>query len=133
MWVAAYAGLEGRYPEAGAFFGFRPDIWLKPEIYVEAIFSLDDFDLTNRLGSRFEMANNFWVGIENQWPDNKYFFRIQYIPLKIRRPYAFWRFSPELEAHEAALGYRIDEHISLEIYYDNLGEDKIGFRGLWYL
>ena len=130
MWVAAYAGLEGRYPETGAFFGFRPDIWLKPEIYVEAVFSLNNFDLINRVGGRFELVNNFWVGVENQWPDNEYFFRVQYIPLKIRRPYAWWRFSPELEEHEAALGYRFDEHVSLEIYY---GEDKIGLKGLWHL
>ena len=139
MWVAAYAGLEGRYPEVGAFFGFRPDVWLKPEIYVEALFSLNDFDVISRLGGRFELANNFWLGIENQWstqanlPDNEYFFRVQYSPLKIRRPYAFWRFSPQLEAHEAALGYRFDEHVSVEIYYDNLGKDKLGLRGVWHL
>ncbi len=133
MWVAAFAGLEGRYPEVGAFFGFRPDIWLNPEIYIEAIFSLNDFDVISRVGGRFELVNNFWLGIENQWPDNEYFFRVQYSPLKIRRPYAFWRFSPELEAHEAALGYRFDEHVSVELYYDSLGKDKLGLRGVWHL
>ncbi len=133
MWVAAFAGLEGRYPEVGAFFGFRPDVWLKPEIYIEAIFSLNDFDVISRVGGRFELVNNFWLGIENQWPDNEYFFRVQYSPLKIRRPYAFWRFSPELEAHEAALGYRFDEHVSVELYYDSLGKDKLGLRGVWHL
>lgn len=133
VWVAAYAGLEGRYPEGGAFFGFRPDIGLRPEVYAELIFALNDFDITRRIGARFEVFNNFWAGAEVQWPDNKYFLRVQYTPAKLRRPYAWWRWSPELEAHEAALGYRFDEHISIEIYYDSTGDDKAGIRGLWHL
>ena len=133
LWVAAYAGLDGRYPEAGAFFGFRPPAKFAPEIYAEVIFQLDDFDITRRLGGRFELFDNFWAGVEVQWPENKYFLRVQYSPVKVRRPYAWWRWSPELEAHEAALGYRVDEHVSIELYYDNTGEDKLGLRGMWHL
>ena len=133
MWVAAYAGLEDRYPEIGVFFGYRTNWDFNAEIYLETILSLNDFDLVHRLGGRFELFNNFWAGIENQWPDNKYFFRVQYSPVKIRRPYAYWRYSPELKAHEAALGYKFDEHVSLEIYYDNTGDDKFGLRGMWQL
>ena len=133
VWVAAYAGIEGRYPEAGTFFAFRPDGDFVPEIYAELIFSLDDFHITRRLGGRLEAAQNFWAGIEVQWPDNKYFLRFQYDPLKVRRPYALWRWSPELQAHEAALGYRVDEHVSVEVYYYHMGEDKLGIRGMWHL
>ena len=133
LWVAAYAGIEGRYPEAGVFFGFGPHTRLNPEVYAEVVFSLDEFDVTRRIGGRFEPINNFWAGIEVQWPENKYFLRFQYSPVKIRRPYALWRWSPDLEAHEAALGYRIDEHVSIELYYDNTGEDKVGIRGMWHL
>ena len=133
VWVAAYAGLEGRYPEAGTFFAFRPDGDFVPEIYAELIFSLDDFSIIRRLGGRLELAQNFWAGAEVQWPDNKYFLRFQYDPLKIRRPYALWRWSPELAAHEAAIGYRVDEHVSVEIYYYNSGEEKLGIRGMWHL
>lgn len=133
MWVAAYAGIEDRYPEIGVFFGYRTNWDFNAEIYAEAILSLNDFDLVHRWGGRFELFDNFWAGIENQWPDNKYFFRVQYSPVKIRRPYAWWRYSPELDAHEAALGYKFDEHISVEIYYDNTGEDKLGLRGMWHL
>lgn len=133
MWVAAYAGIEGRYPEAGVFFGYGPKTKLNPEIYAELIFSLDEFGITRRLGGRFELVDNFWAGIEVQWPENKYFLRFQYSPVKIRRPYAWWRWSPELEAHEAALGYRVDEHISIELYYDDTNNDKIGIRGMWHL
>ena len=132
MWVAAYAGIEGRYPEAGVFFGFRPDI-NAPEIYTELIFSLDDFGVTRRLGGRYNIAGNFFAGIEMQWPENDYFLRFQYIPVKVRRPYGWWRWSPELQAHEAALGYRIDEHVSVEIYYYSMGDDKLGIRGTWHL
>ena len=104
-----------------------------PEIYTELIFSLDDFGVTRRLGARYNAAGNFFAGIEMQWPESEYFLRFQYIPMKIRRPYGWWRWSPELKAHEAALGYRIDEHVSLEIYYYNKGDDKIGIRGTWHL
>lgn len=132
MWVAAYAGIEGRYPEAGVFFGFRPDV-NAPEIYTELIFSLNDFGVVSRIGGRYNVAGNLFAGIEMQWPESEYFLRMQYIPLKVRRLYGLWRWSPELKAHEAALGYRIDEHVSLEIYYDSTGDDKIGIRGTWHL
>lgn len=132
MWVAAYAGIEGKYPEAGIFFGYRPDLnWA--EIYTELIFSLNNFDFTRRLGARFELLNNFWAGVEIQWPENEYFIRAQYIPVKIRRPYGWWRWSPNLKQHEAALGYRLDEHVSIELYYNNSHDDKFGLRGLWHL
>ena len=133
LWVSAYAGLDERYPEAGAFFGYSPNWSFHTEFYAELLFSLEDFGVTHRLGGRFEMFNNIWLGIENQWPENSYFFRLQYIPIRIRRPYALWRYSPELDAHEAALGYIFDEHISVEIYYDSTGDNKIGIRGTWHL
>ena len=135
MWVAAYAGLEDRYPEIGLFFGFRPRLKFNPEIYTEIIFELNDFEGTYRLGGRFEVLNNFWLGIENQWPENEFFFRVQYSPVKIRRPYASWRYSPKLDVHEASFGYKIDEHVSVEIYYDSSGakSKKFGLRGMWQL
>jgi len=135
LWVSAYAGIEGRYPELGAFFGFRPDWKFHPEFYAELILALDDFRLTHRWGGRVEILENLWLGIENQWPENKYFFRLQYSPIKIRRPFALWRYSPELEVHEAALGYKFDEHMSLEFYYysGGLKHEKFGLRGTWNL
>lgn len=133
MWVAAYAGIEDRYPEIGAFLGYRTNWDFNFEFYTEIILSLNDFDVIHRLGGRFELFDNFWAGVENQWPGSNYFFRVQYNPVKIRRPYAWWRYSPESDAHEAALGYKIDEHISVELYYDNTGDDKFGLRGMWHL
>ncbi|MBQ7593000.1 MAG: hypothetical protein IJU48_01450 [Synergistaceae bacterium] len=133
LWVAAYAGIEGRYPEIGAFFAFRPSMKFNPEFYFEAVFSLSDFDEVHRLGGRFELFNNVWLGAEVQWPENKYFIRFLYNPVRVHKPYFWWRWSPELEVHEMALGYRLDEHVSIELYYDTEGEDKFGLRGLWHL
>ena len=133
LWVSAYAGLEGRYPELGVFFGFRPDWSFHPEFYAEVLMELDDFKVTHRWGGRIELLENLWAGVENQWPDNKYFFRLQYSPVKIRRPFALWRYSPGLDVHEASLGYKIDEHMSIEIYYYSGGDDKLGLRGTWHL
>ena len=135
VWVSAYAGLDGKYPEAGAFFGFRP-LWrvndrynFAPEFYAELIFSLDDFGVTGHFGGRFEFLQNFWAGIEYEVPVDEIFVRLEYIPVKIRRPYARWRFSLQSSEQEAELGYRIDEHISAGIYYDG----DFGLRGIWNL
>ncbi len=134
MWVAAYAGIEGRYPEAGMFFGFRPvwrigDVNLAPEIYAELIFTLNNFGVTYRVGERFETLENLWAGIEYEMPEGLTFLRFEYIPLKVRRPYARWRWEMGSGNHEFGLGYRFDEHISAEIYYDG----DIGLRGIWNL
>ena len=131
VWVAAYAGMEGRYPEAGVFFGFTPSA--NVEVYAEASLALNDFDAVGRVGLRFKFADRWHAGGGYQWPDDGYFLSLQYVPLKVRRPYVWWRWSPELEVHEAAMGYRLDEHVSVELYYDNRGDDKVGIRGLWHL
>ena len=134
VWVAAYAGIEGRYPEAGAFLGFRP-IWrigevnLAPEVYGEVIFALEDFGVSYRVGGRFELLASLWGGLEYVLPEGKTFMRVEYIPLKVRRPYARWRWELGVSNHELGLGYRFDEHVSAEIYYDG----SIGLRGIWNL
>lgn len=134
VWVSAYAGLEGRYPDAGAFFGFRPvwrigDVNLAPEIYTEIHLTLDDFGVSGRFGERFELIQNLWAGVEYEVPEDEFFVRLEYIPVKIRRPYAHWRWSLSSSKHEAGIGYRFDEHVSAELYYDG----NIGLRGIWNL
>ena len=135
VWISAYAGLEGKYPEAGAFFGFRP-LWrvndkynFAPEFYVELLISLDNFGVTQRFGGRFEFLQNFWAGAEYEATDGEVYMRLEYIPVKIRRPYARWRWSLNSSKQEAELGYRLDEHISAGIYYDG----SFGLRGIWNL
>ena len=133
LWVAAYAGIEGKYPEIGTFFAFSPSWKFNPEFYFEALFSLSDFDEVHRLGFRFEAFHNIWLGSEVQWPENKYFIRFLYNPVRVHRPYFWWRWSPELDVHEMALGYKLDDHVSIELYYYTEDEDKFGLRGLWHL
>ena len=130
VWVSAYAGLEERYPEAGAFFGFRPiwrigDVNLAPEVYGEVIFELDDFGVIFRAGTRFELLERLWAGIEYDVLEGETF-----MPLKVRRPYARWRFGLGNYYHEIGLGYKFDEHISVELYYD---DGNVGLRGIWNL
>ena len=63
----------------------------------------------------------------------EYYVNVVYDPVRIRRPYFVWRWYPGKGWNEASLGYRIDDHISIEIYYDSTGRDKVGVRGLWHL
>lgn len=134
VWVSAYAGLEGRYPEAGAFFGWNTAnlTGVDLELYGEAIVELEAFELTRRLGLRLRLFGDLWAGAEVQWPEEEWFGRLQWGPSRMRRPYLWWRWSPEL-GQEGALGYRVDEHVSIEIYYDGTSDDRVGLRGLWSL
>ena len=134
VWVAAYAGLKGRYPEAGVFFGWNTAhlTGLDLELYIEGILDLDDFGWTQRLGARAQFFHDFWAGMEREWPEEKWFYRIQWGGGHVRRPYLWWRWNPDA-GHEAAVGYRVDGHISIEVYYDGTGSDKVGVRGLWSL
>ena len=136
VWVSAYAGLEDRYPEAGIFFGYRP-LWrvdggynLAPEVYTELIFTLDDFGFSQRIGGRFELMGNVWAGMEYEFVEGECFARLEYIPLKMKRPYGRMRWGMSSSQYELGIGYRFDEHISAEIlYYDG----SIGVRGMWNL
>ena len=134
VWVAAYAGLEGRYPEAGIFLGWNTArlTGIALELYAEATAELDDFETKRRLGGRIELFDNFMVGAEVEWPKDLLFWRVQWGPRRVRRPYIWWRWNHDA-GHEGALGYRVDEHISIELFYDGTGSDKIGLRGLWAL
>ena len=134
VWVAAYAGLEDRYPEAGVFFGWNTAhlTGLDLELYVEGIAALDNFGWTQRLGVRVPLFHDFWAGVEMEWPGENSFYRVQWGSGRVRRPYLSWRWSAEM-GHEAAAGYRVDEHISIEVYYDGTKSNKVGVRGLWSL
>ena len=134
VWVAAYAGLDGRYPEAGIFFGWDTEhvTGVDLELYAELIVSLDDFGVVHRLGARVPLWQDLWAGAEVQWPEGDWAARVWWGGIRPQRPYLWWRWGPDL-GHEGALGYRVDEHVSIELYYDGTGEDKLGLRGLWSL
>lgn len=131
LWLAAYAGIEGRYPEAGLLLGWntRQFSGVDLVLYSETIMDLGEYGLTTRLGGNLPLWKNFRVGLEVEWPEQEMWYRAWWSSNRIRRPYAWWRYSSEY-GHNAALGYRVNEHISIEIHYDNRYEDKIGLRGI---
>ena len=140
VWVAAYAGIKDKYPEAGVFFGWNMahlfDFKFKfnLELYAEALVELSDWDFTGRLGARYELFNDFWAGVEGEWPHDLMFARIYWGSYKPKRFYAWWRVNlNESSSHEGAVGYRLDDHIAIEIYYDGIKGDKLGLRGQWSL
>ncbi|MDR2137071.1 MAG: hypothetical protein LBO68_02165 [Synergistaceae bacterium] len=131
VWLAAYAGVQERYPELGILAGWNTRRWtgLDLELYDEAIVDIGEFGLTNRLGLRFTLGGQFRLGVEVEWPEQDVWYRAGWDPGGIRRPYAQWRYSDK-HGHNAALGYRIDEHISIEIHYDGRYDEKVGIRGI---
>jgi hypothetical protein len=134
--LAAFAGVEERYPEAEIMLGWnaRRQTGVDLELYNETIIDIGEFGVTNRLGFRFPLmkgirAGVLRVGVEVEWPEQEPWYRVWWDSQKIRRPYAWWRWNPEY-GHNAALGYRIDGHISIEIHYDGRYKDKMGLRGI---
>jgi hypothetical protein len=72
---------------------------------------------------------NLQAGVEVEWPEQEVWYRAWLTGSRVRRPYAWWRYSPSY-GHNAALGYRINEYLSIELHYDERYEDKIGLRGI---
>jgi len=131
IWFAIYSGMKERHPEAGILTGLNTRRWtgLDLEIYNEAIIDISNFDLTNRLGLRFHVMNNLHAGLEMEWPYQEVWYRAWWTPARVRRPYAWWRYNSSL-GHNFALGYRINEHLSIELHYDQRYENQIGLRGI---
>jgi hypothetical protein len=131
VWIAAYAGVKERYPELGLLAGWNTRQWsgIDLELYNEAVVDIGEFGLTNRLGLRFPLGRQFRLGIEMEWPEQNIWYRAWWDSGGIRRLYAWWRYSDE-GGHNAALGYRIDEHLSMELHYDGRYDEKVGIRGV---
>jgi hypothetical protein len=134
--LTALAGVEGRYPEAEVLAGWntRRATGVDLELYSETIVDVGNFGLTNRLGFRFPLtrrprAGMLRAGVEMEWPSQDAWYRVWWDSQKLRRPYVWWRYNSEY-GHNAALGYRLDEHISIEIHYDGRYKDTIGLRGI---
>jgi hypothetical protein len=131
LWMAVYAGIEGRYPEAGLLLGWNTKqvTGIDLELYGEAILDIGTPEVTGRLGGRVFLGKNFRAGIEVEYPDQDPWYRVWWGPGRIGRPYAWWRWSPG-HGSNAALGYRVSESISIEIHYDNRYGDELGLRGI---
>ncbi|MDR2175327.1 MAG: hypothetical protein LBO82_05250 [Synergistaceae bacterium] len=134
--LTAAAGVRERYPEAEIVLGWntRRVTGFDLELYDETIVDAGEFGLTTRLGFRFPLFRGrrgkmLRVGMEMEWPEQEPWYRVWWDSQRLRRPYAWWRYSSEY-GHNAALGYRLNEHISIEIHYDARYRDKLGLRGI---
>ncbi|HPJ24673.1 MAG TPA: hypothetical protein PLA80_00800 [Synergistaceae bacterium] len=129
-WLAGYAGSDGHYPELGLHFGkkfsSRKD---GVELYGEWIMKANDFSLESRWGLRWSPWQDIFLGGEFAYPGEDLWWRFWADPREIRSPYLWWRYNPEGE-HNGALGWRINEHFSLELYYDERAGDQLSLRAV---
>ena len=57
------------------------------ELYGEAVMDLEDFGLTRRLEVRLRPFGDLRVGMEVEWPKERWFYRVLWDPHRVRRPY----------------------------------------------
>jgi hypothetical protein len=130
VWMAVYAGAEDKYPEAGLHFGRRAQIFphWDMELYTELIMALDDWNVETRLGMRWSPWRNVWLG--GEWSDtgSAWWARAS-LDSRQRRPYGWIRYNEDGDAN-GAVGYRINDFISVELHYDSRNEDPWNVRAL---
>lgn len=130
VWMAVYGGADDRYPEIGLHFGRRtlPFSGWEVELYTELIVTLDDWDLESRFGLRWSPYRSFWFGGEWSTEHDVWWIRASTDP-RPRRPYAWFRYALDGDTN-AAVGYRVNEYISLEVHYDSRDGDPWNVRAL---
>ena len=129
-WLSAHAGAQGRPPEFGLHLGrivqVIPDWdW---ELYAEAILELEEWELESRWGVRWAVNGPLWLGVEYTAPDDYLWYRL-WIKGNKKGPYLWWRYSEESE-NQGALGYRLNQTISLELHYDDRHDDRWSIRAV---
>ncbi len=129
-WVAAYAGSDALYPEVGLHLGRRASLWSRGEVelYGEWIAKVDDFDVESRWGVRTSPVGDLWLGVEMVWPGELLWWRV-WLENDARRAYAWWRLSRDGD-HQGSVGWRLTDHISLEVHYDNRVPDQLSLRAV---
>ncbi|MDR1019263.1 MAG: hypothetical protein LBL73_00765 [Synergistaceae bacterium] len=130
VWMAVYAGADGKYPEVGLHFGRRAQIFPRwdMELYTELITPLDDFSLEARLGMRWSPWRNVWLGGEWSGDGDTWWVRASF-DSRQRSPYGWVRYSDGGDAN-AAVGYRINDFISVEVHYDSRDSAPWNVRAL---
>jgi hypothetical protein len=128
-WAAGYVG-SNRYPEVGIHAGRKVlpfNAW-EVELYGEWVVALDDGGVESRYGFRWSPWGDVWWGAEYVLPDDLWFGRLS-LGGRVRSPYAWLRLSEEGES-DFGLGYRINEHISLEVHYDERDDEPWSLKAI---
>ncbi len=129
-WLAGHAGGGARSPEFGLHLGRIVQVfpnwdW---EVYGEAILELEDWSLESRWGLRWSIDGPLWLGAEYVAPDNRLWYRL-WLKGNKKGPYLWWRYSEDQDSH-GAIGYRINQTISLELHYDDRYDDRWSIRAI---
>jgi hypothetical protein len=98
------------------------------ELYTELILELSEWDLERRLGLRWSPWRNVWFGGEWSSVENIWWGRIG-LDSRIGRPYAWLRLS-ERDDVNSAVGFRLNDYLSIELHYDSRYDDPWNVRAL---
>ncbi|MDY3869037.1 MAG: hypothetical protein SOZ52_06675, partial [Pyramidobacter sp.] len=130
-WISAHAGGAGARLQAGIHFGrlFTLGSSVPSEVYAEGILGLENWDFSGRFGLRFTPARSVWLGAEvTSGEDSTLWYRL-WIHGPGIGPYTWLRYSEDDDI-EAALGYRMNRFISMELHYDSRQDDRISLRAV---
>ena len=130
VWMSVYSGSKARYPEGGLHFGRRIQLlsgW-DMELYTEQITELSGWSLESRFGVRWTPWKNLWLGGEWSSDESLWWARLS-LDARPGKPYAWIRYSEENDIN-GAVGYRINEYISLEVHYDSRDDEEWNIRAL---
>lgn len=130
-WAAAYAGTDDRYGEIGLRLGRRAQPWSgwETELYGEWIAALNDFTVESRWGLRWSPWGEVWLGAELSYPGEALWWRLWVDGIKPGRPYVWWRWNDDFGSN-GALGWRLTEHLSLELHFDERDKDEVSLRAV---
>lgn len=129
-WLAAQAGANGRSPELGLHLGRFVKLvprW-ESELYGEFLVDLENWSLESRMGLRWGLVDPVWIGVEYVDPDDELWYRL-WVRGHRKGPYFWCRYS-ENDESQMALGYRINQVVSVEINYDDRYDDRWSLRAV---
>lgn len=129
-WFSVHAGSSARL-EAGVHFGHYFSAWnrLPSEVYTELIFGLEDWDFDSRVGLRFSPHELVWLGVEGARRNSEHLWLRLWVNYGRSNAYGWLRYGNE-DTLEAAIGYRLNRYVSLELYYDSREDDRVSLRAL---
>ena len=130
VWLAAYSGVNDRPPEFGLHVGRNVQIlsgW-ESELYAEFLLDLDDFDLEDRWGLRWNVKGPVYIGAEYSFPESILWYRL-WLEGNNVGPYLWIRYS-ERDESVFSVGYRINQRISIELNYDDRYDDRLSIKAV---